>query len=91
MELTDTQAQHIAKALADPRRQSILRQLGSSRGHVCCGDILQSQGVTAPTLSHHLKELERAGLISIKRDGKFAHIKLDRTVLRAYIKQLGKI
>ena len=89
--LSASQIRLIAKALADPRRHEILKQVGAKRAGVACTDIRECQPVSAATLSHHLKELETAGLISIERKGKFANLLVRRDVLQAYLDDLGKI
>ena len=81
----------IAKALADPRRYEILQQIGGRKGGVSCADVRARQPVTAATLSHHLSELESAGLITIVRKGKRADLILERDVLRTYLNRLGKM
>lgn len=89
--LSSNQMSLIAKALADPRRFEILRQIGARHGALSCSEIRECQPVTAATLSHHLKELETAGLVTISRRGKFADLIFRRDVLRAYLDQLEKI
>jgi ArsR family transcriptional regulator, arsenate/arsenite/antimonite-responsive transcriptional repressor len=91
LELSEDQIHLIAKALADPRRLDILRQIGSCPGQIGCGTILENNPITAATLSHHMKELETAGLVRGTKDGKFVHYALRRDVLQAYTDQLAKI
>ena len=91
LKLSQKQTQLIAKALADPRRHQILKQVGAEESGVACTDVRECQTVTAATLSHHIKELETAGLISVIREGKFARLVLRRDVLQAYADQLTSI
>lgn len=81
----------IARALAEPRRLQILKQLGACQTAVACRVLLEEQDIAPATLSHHLKELESAGLIDTSREGKFVHVELNRDVLRAYVAQLSEI
>lgn len=87
----EKQIRLIAKALADPRRYEILKQIGARNCAVSCTDVREGQPVCAATVSHHIKELETAGLITIDRQGKFANFSLQRDVLQAYLDYLGKI
>ncbi|MFP5229665.1 MAG: ArsR/SmtB family transcription factor [Acidobacteriota bacterium] len=89
--LTARQTERIARALADPRRLQILEQIGKSGDSAACTAIRECQPVTAATLSHHMKELETAGLVRITREGKFATLELDRAVWQAYLDHLAKI
>jgi ArsR family transcriptional regulator, arsenate/arsenite/antimonite-responsive transcriptional repressor len=90
-ELSEEQIHLIAKALADPRRLELLRQIGSCKEPSKCIDIKGCHEVSAATLSHHMKELEIAGLVRVMRAGKFASYTLRRDVLQAYTELLAKI
>jgi ArsR family transcriptional regulator len=86
--LTDQQISLISRALADRRRYQILVQISASAEPVPCAELLKVHPVSAATVSHHTKELERAGLISTLREGKYASFMMQREVLRAYAQQL---
>lgn len=63
-------------AIADPTRRRILRALkekgGCSIGKetgLCGADIEQRVNLAQPTISHHMRILEKASLVEAKREG----------------------
>src|SRR5271167_2386864 len=88
--LTRAQFRAITKALSDPRRYDILQHIAGQKGCTCV-ELRDRSRITAATLSHHLKELEAAGLITIGRKGKFALPCFRREVWKTYIAQLSEL
>ena len=86
--LSDDQVQLIAKALADPRRYEILKQLGDHEKALACGSVRECMEISPATLSHHMKELKTAGLIKEVRKGKFVSYLLQRDTLDAFFDRL---
>ncbi len=73
----------IFKALADPHRFALLQQIARAGCPLGCSQALTALSISAATLSHHVKELESAGLIDICRQGKFAYLTLRPGVLQS--------
>lgn len=79
----------ISKALADPKRFEMLEKIGESEQAPTCSCVREWLRLAPATVSHHLKELETAGLVHVERDGKFARLTLRRDVLKAYLRRLA--
>lgn len=76
------EAARLFKALANETRLAILKQL-REQGEVCACDFLACCAVAQPTVSHHLKVLRDAGLVSAVKRGLWVHYKLNASKLEA--------
>lgn len=65
------------RALADETRQGILKLL-QQRGELCVSDIVEAFDSSQPTISHHLRLLRNAGLVSARKQGKLVYYALDQ-------------
>ena len=62
------------KALSDPVRREILNMLKG--GSMTAGDIAARFDMTAATVSYHLTQLKKAGLVTEKREKNFIYYTL---------------
>ena len=53
-----------------------------------CERLRREFPVSKGTISHHIKELVRAGLIEARRDGQYLHCEVRRETLEAYTAEL---
>lgn len=64
------------KALADPARVAILATLARSEHEVCVCDFTSGLDLNQSTISHHLKVLKDAGLVTSVRRGTWGYYSL---------------
>jgi DNA-binding transcriptional ArsR family regulator len=61
------------KALANPGRLEVFFTLVKAGREMPVGKILETVAIPGPTLSHHLEQLRRAGLIQARRQERFIY------------------
>ena len=62
------------KALSDPTRLRVLSHVAAQGCEsVCACDLIEVLEISQPTISHHLKKLVDAGLLTREQRGKWAH------------------
>lgn len=64
------------KALGDPIRLRLFSMIASADDEVCVCDMTSAFDVTAPTVSHHLKTLRTAGLVTSERRGTWVYYRV---------------
>jgi ArsR family transcriptional regulator, arsenate/arsenite/antimonite-responsive transcriptional repressor len=69
----------VFKALNDPARREILRMLREK--DLTAGEIAAEFEMTAPSISHHLDKLKRAGLVTTVKQGQFIHYSLNTSIV----------
>ncbi len=67
----------VLKALADPTRLDVFRLIAAQEAPICACDVVDRFAVSQPTISHHLRVLREAGLITVSRRGVWAYYAAD--------------
>ena len=76
-----TQLVSVFHALGDPTRLEIFRLIATQVDPICVCDITARFDVTQPTISHHLKVLREAGLVTVSRRGIWAYYSANKDCL----------
>lgn len=74
MERTNHMMARVFKAMGDENRLTILALLHS--GERCACRLQEALEISQPTLSHHMRILQDAGLVSARKEGKWIHYSL---------------
>lgn len=79
-------AEKIAKALSDPNRLTILKEIKKSKDCLYCCDINDTLDLAQPSICHHLKLLIDSELITSDKQGRNVRYAMNNKVLADYIK-----
>ena len=79
----------VLKAISDPKRLQIVDML--SCGELCACKILEAFHVTQPTLSHDMKVLIEAKIVTDRREGKNIYYSLNKECLQMFEQTLHGI
>lgn len=77
------------KALADENRLAIVRLLAG--GERCICDAAAELGLSNALVSHHLKRLAAAGLVTTRKQGQWLHCSLEPAAFEHLARQLTAI
>lgn len=85
--LDTDEAQRLArmfKALGDPTRVRLLSLIAAQADReACICDLTEPVGLSQPTVSHHMKQLVEAGLVTREQRGRWAYYRLVEDTLTA--------
>lgn len=72
------------KALGDPTRVRLLSLIAAGEGgEACICDLTDPVGLSQGTVSHHMKLLAEAGLVTREQRGKWAYFAVETAALDA--------
>jgi ArsR family transcriptional regulator len=85
MAMNAKKAEKISKALADPNRLLILKEIKKQRDCMYCSDLNEIVDLAQPSIAHHLKLLTDTELITYEKEGRHVKYSLNNQVLDEYI------
>ena len=78
-------AEKISKALADPNRLTILKEIKKSKACLYCVDLNNIINLAQPSIAHHLKLLIDSELVTSDKEGRNVRYYLNNKLLDEYI------
>jgi ArsR family transcriptional regulator, arsenate/arsenite/antimonite-responsive transcriptional repressor len=79
-QITETEAAGVAvlfRVLGEPARLQLLSLIAAQpSGEVCACELVESLGLSQPTVSHHLKVMYEAGLLAKERRGNWIYYRI---------------
>jgi ArsR family transcriptional regulator len=69
------------KALGDPKRLRMAQEIAAA-GELSCGQVAERFQLSQPTISHHLRKLVDAGVLTVREAGQHRFIAINQQVIR---------
>jgi len=83
------EAAEVCRALSDLNRLCILEKL--TTGEKCGCELLRELQVSQPTLSHHMKVLCDCALVTVRKEAKWNHYRINEGVFNEFKEYITKI
>jgi ArsR family transcriptional regulator len=84
-------------AISDPTRRRILQALrektegtAGKKTSLCASDIEERVKLSQPTISHHMRILEKAGLVEVKKQGHWRRYRRNEKLISEMTRNLKK-
>ncbi len=89
--MNSKKAEKISKALADPNRLLILKEIKKQKDCMYCVDLNDIVDLAQPSIAHHLKQLTDTELVTSSKEGRNVKYRLNNQVLDEYIEFLQSL
>lgn len=90
--MRDTKTIELLKALADPTRLQLVKELADCpTAKKSCSELSKKQVLSQPAMSHHFGKLVAAGVVEAKKSGTHKQYKLNKELLKSHGILVGKL
>jgi DNA-binding transcriptional ArsR family regulator len=79
------------KALGDPTRLRIIRQVASKKERLCVAEIAGKIGISVSAVSQHLKVLRHVGVVDSEKEGNLVYYRIVENSIRDFGADIGKL
>ncbi|AUB31848.1 ArsR/SmtB family transcription factor [Spiroplasma floricola] len=91
MEKKYTKFAEVFKTLADPTRLKIINMICDCGCNKCAQNILDNLNITQPTLSYHMKMLEKVGILNSTKEKNSKIYKVNQEMIKEINNFIGSI
>ncbi|HEU5289103.1 MAG TPA: metalloregulator ArsR/SmtB family transcription factor [Cyclobacteriaceae bacterium] len=85
IDMNQKQAEKISKALADPNRLLIMKEIRKQKGSFYCAELENVVDLAQPSICHHMKLLTDTEIVLSEKEGRNVKYSINNEVLDEYI------